>query len=170
MVDLFETALASISDCGTYRWWLSRNWDDGEPLVWVMLNPSTADADIDDQTIRRVRGFTKREGYPGFLVVNVWALRATSPDVLHAERDAYEAPNIQRVQHEVLGRDVIVAWGARVYRGQALRRVRGALMKAKSVRCLGFTKGGEPRHPLMLRADTPMVAWPGRIAEGGEPQ
>ncbi len=161
---------ALISPCGEYRYWLERRWEPGPPLVWVMLNPSTADANKDDPTIRRVRGFTKREGYGGFVVVNVWALRATDPKDLHRRRQAFENENIRHVLAVVNSRDVVVAWGANINSCPGLQRVRMVLRDAKSLRCLGLTKGTraacasranrQPRHPLMLRKDTPLVPWP----------
>lgn len=154
-----EHRRALISTCGQYRYWLERRWSPGPPLVWVMLNPSTADAEKDDATIRRVRGFTKREGYGGFVVVNVWALRATSPKDLHQRRQAYEPENIEHVQREVCDRDVVVAWGVNVVNGPGLQRICFALRAAKSVRCLGLTKGDQPKHPLRLSRDTPLVPW-----------
>lgn len=150
---------ALFSPCCRYRYRLTRRWRHGNILVWVMLNPSTAGTHVDDPTIRRVRGFTLREGYAGFVVVNVWALRATDPRDLHKRRGAFEPENIDRVWREVWRRDVVVAWGANVSRGPGLQRVQLALRVASSVRCLGLTRSGQPRHPLMLRKDTPLVPW-----------
>jgi len=135
-----------------------------------MLNPSTADADDDDHTIRRVVGFTHREGYPAAVVVNLWGLRATDPKDLHARRTAYEPKNIAVVSSWVRGRDVVVAWGANATEGPAMQRVKLALQHARSVRCLGLTKGQacnsgcarvgrQPLHPLRLRSDTPLRPW-----------
>jgi hypothetical protein len=157
---------AILSDCDTYRYVLTRMWGPGERLVWVMLNPSTADAYKDDQTIRRVRGFTMREGFDGFDVVNVWAYRATSPKDLHRNRSAYEPENIEWVKKTVRGKHVVVAWGNNISRGPAYQHIKMALWHAKSARCLGTTKSGEPRHPLMLRADTPLEPWAGWIKNG----
>jgi len=154
-----ERGTASISDCGRYRYRLTRRWGNGSVLVWIMFNPSMADASRDDATIRRVRGFTKREGYGGFIVVNVWALRATDPKELRLRRGGYETKNIAHVERAVRRRDVIAAWGANVYQGVGLKRICFALQGAASLRCLGLTKGGEPRHPLRLRKDTPLVPW-----------
>ncbi len=165
ILDDDERSSAVFSECGTYRYSLRREWDDSKMLlVWCMLNPSKAGADDDDPSVRRVRGFTKREGrYGGFILVNVWALIATDPKDLHAQRSAFEPENLIHIQHAAVGRDVVVAWGARVARGPGLQNVMRILNGcAASIRCLGYTKGGEPRHPLYLRKDTPFERYPGQ--------
>jgi hypothetical protein len=78
---------AWLSGDGTYRYTLFRRWgqlfaEDAKPLVWVMLNPSTANADLDDQTVRKVRGFTVRAGYSWLCIVNLFAYRTGSPTIL----------------------------------------------------------------------------------------
>ena len=77
--DLLTHSTAVISQDGLYRYHLERRWSDAPFLTFVMLNPSTADAEIDDPTIRRCVGFSKREGAGGIAVVNLYAFRATSP-------------------------------------------------------------------------------------------
>lgn len=77
---LHGIAGAGMSECGCYRYWLARCWDAELPkLVWLMLNPSSADAETDDPTIRRCIGFARTWGYGGIGVVNLFALRATDP-------------------------------------------------------------------------------------------
>lgn len=74
---------AVISDDGRYRYRLWRTWAPELPrMAWIMLNPSTADAEVDDPTIRRCVGFAKREGCGGIEVVNLYAYRSTDPSVL----------------------------------------------------------------------------------------
>jgi hypothetical protein len=73
---------ATISDCGRYRYTLGRTWSDEPPVLFVMLNPSTADADVDDNTISKCIGFAKRWGHGGITVVNLYAWRATNPKEL----------------------------------------------------------------------------------------
>ena len=70
---------AVLSDCGTYRYRLWRKWGCGSPLLFVMLNPSTADAEVDDATIRRCLGFADAHGFGELEVVNLYAYRATDP-------------------------------------------------------------------------------------------
>jgi hypothetical protein len=70
---------ADLSDCGTYRYRLGRRWAEGPVDVWIMLNPSTADATVDDRTIGRCMEFSRRWGAGALVVGNLFALRATDP-------------------------------------------------------------------------------------------
>ena len=159
-LDLNNTAL--ISPCGSYRYTLSRRWADGPTCVFVMLNPSTADAEKDDPTIRRCISFAKREGCGALVVVNLYSLRATDPTVLarHPYPHGPEAP--RHVAAALLTADgpVICGWGAD---GMAISEARSMLdlilAAGKTPMCLGITKDGRPRHPLYLRADTPLVTF-----------
>jgi hypothetical protein len=166
MTSGYTQTKAQLSECQQYRYWLTREWCESPTsrLVWVMLNPSTADANVDDPTIRRVVGFSKREEAHAAMVLNVWALRATDPKDLHARRGAFEPENLEYIERLVDGQKVVVAWGSSVAVGPGLSKVRQILQrKAASVWCLGYTKGHgpkrlgrQPRHPLYLRADTPL--------------
>ena len=154
---------AIVSDDGRFRYELSRYWGGSGSglLVWIMLNPSTADHEVDDPTIRRVVRFSKDWGYSGCVVVNLYALRAASPKEL-ARIGLVEAAggdeNHRHVVDASRARDVVVAWGGhqaareRPYLRDLLAAVRA---NARSVRCLGVTKVHEqPRHPLYVAAVT----------------
>jgi len=65
--------VAVLSDCGTYRYVLTRRWAEGPVLGWVMLNPSRADAGRDDATVRRCMGFVRSWGFAGIIVPAVAA-------------------------------------------------------------------------------------------------
>lgn len=114
-----------------------------------MLNPSTADAERNDPTIRRCIGFARDWGYDGIEVVNLFAFRATRPaDLKRASapigdrNDAYIRRAVQRCEQTVL------AWGAAgVLLGRG-RLVLHRLEERPGVCCLGWTAGGQPRHPL----------------------
>ncbi len=153
---------------GAYRWLLWRTFafrGDQPPLGFVMLNPSTADATTDDPTIRRCLGFAHREGAGGIIVVNLVPYRATDPDdlrdSLEAGIDVLSVRENERACEAVLGiaGPVIFAWGAgiRPWMDAAARRMR---QEFPSRWCLGKTKTGEPRHPLMVRRDQPLVKYP----------
>lgn len=155
---------AIISDCKRYRYRLTRTWDDyRDPLPFVMLNPSTADSEIDDPTIRRCMGFAKREGAGGIVVANLYAYRATDPVSLWARDDPYGPENdmaLTDITAWAAGTDVplVCAWGA--HGGRNNRPI--VLMQKSGARlmCLGRTKDGHPRHPLYVRADQPLEPYP----------
>jgi hypothetical protein len=153
---------ASISACGTYRYWLSRWWGDGfRVATFVMLNPSTADAHADDPTIRRCIGFAKRLGANALRVVNLYALRSPDPDDIFEDPDPVGPRNDNTIYAERLSDWVIAAWGAHSAATPGrVARVR-ELLAGREVHCLGRTKSGAPRHPLYLPADAPLETfWP----------
>lgn len=163
---------ATLSPDGLYRYQLSRELSPIEPkntLVWIMLNPSTADATVDDPTIRKCIGFTQR--FPDsvktrFEVVNLYALRATDPRAVkqaiqqRGVEYAVGPDNDQHIATVTEGRSVVLAWGATELPGMAdrIKRVREVLDARKQlglVYSLGTAKNGQPRHPLMLGYNTP---------------
>lgn len=150
------SAAAEISSCGEYRYALWR-WDDSllagdGTLLFVMLNPSTADGLADDPTIRRCRGFAQRLGYGTLAVANLYAFRATAPADLHKAADPVGPENDEWVEKLADEADrVIVAWGADV--GPIADRAERVLPQLGDVDALGLTASGQPRHPLYLRAD-----------------
>lgn len=74
---------AGLSPCGLYRFWLTRCWAPAKPCaLFIMLNPSTADHEQDDATIRKCIGFARRWGMGSIRVANLFAYRATKPDDL----------------------------------------------------------------------------------------
>jgi hypothetical protein len=163
---------ALISADGLYRYSLWREWRGthaGEPLgkprsvLFVMFNPSTAQDD--NPTIRRCVGFCKSWKYKRLCVVNIFAYRTTQPSDLFAFQakggDAVGRDNARIIAEE--GRDaelIVCAWGANAA-GLRLHTdtVRGWLHGKKHY-ALGFTKGGEPRHPLYAPLNLPLVPMP----------
>lgn len=154
---------AFISEDGLYRYWLTRVWDDKLPfLLWLMLNPSTADHKIDDPTIRRVISFTRAWGYGGAVVANMCAYRSAYPeDLITAQKqgvDIVGPENYLHMKDLVKGGDVIVGWGANaaILPGPAAA-ICNLLHEAapKNVWHLGLSKDGHPKHPLYLKATTP---------------
>ena len=104
---------AVISDDNKYRYKLSRIWDNEKPTVlFIMLNPSTADSDVDDPTIHRVINFAKSWGYGGVFVGNLYAFRSTNPKVLKHVGDPIGKDNIHHIQELIeLSDKVVYAWG-----------------------------------------------------------
>lgn len=156
--------LATISPCGVYRYDLLREWDPTRPrCLWVMLNPSTADAEVDDPTIRRCIGFSRDWGYGGVVVVNLFALRATNPAAIRAHIDPIGPEDDRYIEWHATRPNVgqvVVAWGAH---GKINSRglIVGDRLSAigAAPQCLGTVRGGHPKHPLYVPADTPLKAW-----------
>jgi hypothetical protein len=146
----------------TYRYRLSRTWGtSGTHATWIMLNPSTADALTDDATIRRVTAFTKAWGLDGLVVVNLFALRATDPRELRKHPDPVGAANDRFIAGAIQPWSVVVAaWGAHPLADQRSAEVMALVAEKTGAGCLGVTKGSFPRHPLYVRSDAPLVAYP----------
>lgn len=153
--DLLMVTTACMSPCRRYRYRLERSWAKGRLLPFVMLNPSTADETADDPTIRRCMGFARREGYVGIVVANLYAFRASTPASLWKAADPYGEENdaaLVRIAQEA-GGPVVCGWGA--HGGKSNRSVHLMQQAGADLVCLGKTKGGQPRHPLYVRADQP---------------
>lgn len=148
---------AVLSDCGLYRYRLHRRVTASDRIaLFIMLNPSVADADQDDPTIRRCMGFTRALGCGMLEVVNLFAFRTKSPEVLK-QASAPVGPDNDRHIHEaaletqLTGGFIVCAWGAHgkhLGRDRAVMRMLGAA--GQETHSLDETKDGHPRHPLYL--------------------
>lgn len=147
---------------GTYRYRLWRRWGAGATVLFVLLNPSTADAHRDDPTLRRCLGFARRWGCGGLEVVNLFALRSTDRRGLRAVADPVGPENDRHIGAAAHRAGLVVAgWGepAPDQRARAAT-VAARLLARVPLHCLGTTQAGQPRHPLYLPADTPLRPWP----------
>jgi hypothetical protein len=155
---------AVLSGDGVYRYSLTRSWAVGKHVLFIMFNPSTADGETDDHTIRKCIGFAKEWGFAGIVVVNLFALRSRHPHdiALHSDDPVGEA-NDAHIRARVKSRTtgiVVCAWGCKAHmKGWKDRPSQVVRMIAKCKRtplCLGKSKDGTPRHPLMLAYGTPL--------------
>lgn len=152
-----------------YRYTLTRklgaDTSSGDRLLWIMLNPSTADDYVDDPTIRRIMRFSAAWGYVGLDVVNVFALRATDPAELRKHRDPVGPSNDYVISYYAIrAPKIVAAWGAEVsHFPERERRVIEILRRVAvgKVQHLGLTAGGHPRHPLFLPTDAELSDLPG---------
>lgn len=146
---------------GPYRYRLWRHWRrEAGAVLFVMLNPSTADAKSDDPTLRRCLAFSRRWGYGGVEVVNLFAWRATDPRALALAADPIGPHNDSVVAAAAAAAHaVVVAWGAGGKLDGRDRAV-ASLLRPYRPRCLGVTAAGAPRHPLYVRADQRLLRWP----------
>jgi hypothetical protein len=145
-----------FSPCRIYRYALWREWIGGDGYVmFVGLNPSTADEILDDQTIRRCIAFAKAWGYGGLYMTNLFAFRATKPKDMKVVDDPIGPENDLYLMALAEEAGVIVAaWGANgTHRGRDAE-VRRLL---PTLHCLSLTKDGHPGHPLyLLKTLTPV--------------
>lgn len=154
---------AKLSDCGRFRYRLWRIWDKSKPvLTWVMLNPSTADALLDDPTILKCVGFGMKWGYGAIEVVNLYAYRATSPADLKAADwpigPDNDNDNDKHLKWSVIfGQRVLAAWGTHAQEA----RVDAFLDKWPGLElgCLGMNRGGSPKHPLYVGYEVEPIRW-----------
>ena len=139
---------AKLSSCRHYRYALWRRWANGPQVLFVMLNPSTADETADDPTIRRCMGFARSWGFGSIAVGNLFALRTPSPALLRKSACPVGRGNdtwLRKLQGSASL--VLAAWGNHgSYLGRDLC-VRGLLAQPHM---LGLTKVGAPRHPLYV--------------------
>lgn len=160
---------AVISPCGTYRYRLERDVNAARSMVFMYIgvNPSTADANVDDATVRKWRGFTERNYGGRFVVGNLFGFRATDVAELEHQIDPIGPRNGEHLLSMMAEADVIVpCWGSRA---KLPKRLFGhvdlmlciirneASRQGKPLQCFGLTNGGDPKHPLMLGYDTPLV-------------
>ncbi len=153
-----------ISQCGEYRYSLTRPSQIHHPanrqMLFIMLNPSTADALIDDQTMRRCRDFAARSNCDGLEVVNLYALRSKEPKNLWLHKDPVGPLNDDYIKGALDSREnVICAWGADA-KLDRVNQIAHMIHEANATAwCLGLTKHGAPRHPLYIKRDQPFIRY-----------
>jgi hypothetical protein len=158
-----DSMSAIISKCGQYRYRLERpaQLPTGRgPALFIMLNPSTADATADDPTIRRCRAFAHNWGCDGVIVANLYALRATDPAELWTHPRPVGPRNNGHLRELAVGAaEIVCAWGAHARQARVQEVVSMLRASDARLRCLGITKDGAPRHPLYVRGDQPLLDW-----------
>lgn len=147
--------LCAFSPCRTYRYSLVHEWDRELPRVaFIMLNPSTADENALDPTLRRCLSFARSWGYGSFEIGNVFAFRATDPKAMKAAADPFGPDNAAHLMR--MTRDtslVVAAWGVHASHRDGDRVAFRCVPHGKTLHALAVTKGGAPSHPLYLRGD-----------------
>lgn len=159
---------AVITKGGKYRYTLSRWWKTGERgmILWVMLNPSTADGLKDDATIRRVISFSQLWGFEAAVVVNLYAWRATKPKNLWVAKaqgnDIIGPKNDKWIRKEVYhAQRIICAWGGNADFHRPAEVWPLLSSHKKRIWTLGHTTSGQPLHPLRLASNTEPLKWEG---------
>jgi len=146
---------AKFSEDRVYRYLLWRKWSDFPCAMFIGLNPSTADENVDDPTIRRCVSFAKSWGCGGIHMLNLFAFRATKPEEMKKADDPYGPDNEDFLKTNLLISDPVVAcWGIHgAFKNRAVE-IRKLL---PSLKCFGLTKAGHPRHPLYLSKETRLI-------------
>ncbi|MEM6449808.1 MAG: DUF1643 domain-containing protein [Cyanobacteria bacterium P01_D01_bin.105] len=149
---------AIFDPSGDYRYELSRRWGAEAEVAFVMLNPSRADASVDDPTLRACIQFAQRWGCGSLTVVNLFGYRTPHPKVLMQMSDPVGPENDEYVVRAVeKAEQVVLAWGNF---GGWLERDRTILTLLKpqrhKLRYLQLNRSGHPRHPLYIKRDVPL--------------
>lgn len=139
-----------------YRYSLTHEWrdllfSDQRKIVWIGLNPSTADEQDLDPTLRRIRDFSKAWGYGAFTILNLFAYRATFPSDMLMAREPVGPENDQAILEACQDAETIVAcWG---HLGIAGKRDQAVLelLRNHDIHCLGRNQNGTPKHPLYIK-------------------
>ena len=155
MTAITSSAILSEEDPPLYRYWLERVWNATLPvMVWVLLNPSTADHAVNDPTILACMDFARRNGCGSIVVVNLYGFRSPHPKVMQAAARPVGPENFDYLRRAMtLVRDrpgslAICGWGRGDFSYMALG-LRGHAQEAGvQLHCFGLTKDGHPKHPL----------------------
>lgn len=159
---------AVMSADGRYRQimrrWLGEEFPDPY-ILFIGMNPSTADADVDDPTCAREWNFARREGFAGMVKANIGDYRATDPKMLLAPGiEAVSPANIPAIRRAARAAGRVVLCHGRLNRAlMPAGREIVTTLRADGIAlwCFGTNADGSPKHPLYLRADTPLLPFPG---------
>lgn len=149
-----------------YRYTLGRTWNTSAPrLVFVGLNPSTADAHAEDPTIRKLVAFAVRWGLGGLDMLNLFAFRSTDPRGLPDDVDEAAGPSNMLAIATLIGRScgagniIAFGWGIHGAKRDRWGRAQTVLDMGRGVaKCFGWTKNRMPKHPLYLPYDTRLIS------------
>lgn len=162
MSDKYLESTAVISDCKKYRYLLRRMWDELRiRALFVMLNPSIADATIDDPTIKSCVRLCKANNFGSLEAVNLFAYRATNPSELLEVDDPIGSRNDYTIEAAISRCDLLIcAWGANKFAEQRAKTVQRMLRSFRPATfCFGVTKDKQPKHPLYVKTETPLLVY-----------
>lgn len=165
-VDSAVASSALFSSCGRYRSLLTRTWDSKlSPIMFVGMNPSVADLEVDDPTVRKECNLARRWGYGSLIKCNVMDYRATNPKQLLSQSCVSSEQNLPTISQQLqLVDTVVAAWGRLPPVLQPHADAAFALLKSSGVKimCLGRNQDLSPRHPLYLSYSTPLEPYQGK--------
>ena len=144
---------AIISKDKKYRYRLSRIWSDSPTITYIMLNPSKADDQFDDKTIKRLIFFTKKFGFGGFYVGNLYPKITPYVNVLYDDLSHNKIENRRHIKFMInKSSKVVFAWGKTIE--STPKWIHKIIEKPF---CFGLNKNGTPKHPLYLKKNTSLI-------------
>jgi hypothetical protein len=147
---------AEFSADRKYRYALWRIWDESKPLVmFIGLNPSTANEDENDPTIRSVERISKHNGYGGFYMMNCWPFVSTDPAGLSTSGGTlYNDIKLKEISEKC--QDIVFAWGNfEIVKMQGVDYILSR--RFPNAKALKLNKNGSPKHPLYCKSDTVLI-------------
>lgn len=159
---------ASISECGLYRHHLQRTFKEGKGVcIFVMLNPSDADAEMDDPTVAKCSKYCKRWGFRSLVILNLFEFRTSSPKILKKTDDPYGPQrynNIFDMTYTINAQEsnvkVVCAWGNDgkfKARDEEVLQVITKCFEDIKPQCFKINKNGTPIHPLYQLDDAETI-------------
>ena len=149
---------AVFSECGKYRYRIFRTWDISKNgVLFILLNPSTADENKDDPTVRRCMGFAYKWGYGWLEIRNLFALRSTNPKMLYKSNDPIGPDNSLFYDDDQFDK-IVLAWGNHGKlkgRGDAVMKM--MVDRGQPAYYFSLTKTYQPIHPLYVGYDVELT-------------
>jgi hypothetical protein len=150
---------AHFSDDGRHRFWLLRSWEEKPHMIlFIGLNPSTADAADDDNTIRSCIRITKSNGFGGFVMCNLYTFITAYPTTLIQNLSDANRPESDETLDRMIRNThlAVCTWGNWHF---VADRVAVVTKKIIQPFCLGVNGGGSPKHPLYLSSETQIIPY-----------
>jgi hypothetical protein len=153
-----------FSDDRIYRYRLDIAWGEGGlgNVAWCLLNPSTADEIENDPTVERRFRWSMAHGYDSLSIVNIFAYRATDPDVMKAQADPVGPDDDRHILEVAKASDLfVVGWGNHgSHLGRGWQVTEMLSREGIEPQCLGINRDGQPKHPLYTSYTTPLRPYP----------
>ena len=143
---------AKFSKDKKHRYELSRHWDlSKSDILFIMLNPSIANENIDDPTIKRLINFTKKFNYGGFFVANLFTYITPYSKTLDTSSGLTKL-NLKTIKNFVnKAEEVVYAWGNSIKEPEELKNL------VENPKCFGRNLNGTPKHPLYLPSNSKLI-------------
>jgi len=161
MISQFSGAI--LDQKRAYRFLIWRFWDGSPRVLFIGLNPSTANECSDDPTLRRCVSFARSWGYGGMYLCNVFSFITPDPSLLTKENAFHEANPPAINMARALSVLTVLVWGDGIeIAADGLRVAKRVAETSEAPMCFGLTKKGNPRHPLYLKGDVELVEYGGK--------